>query len=51
MSEMGSCAVCTFDENDEFGTVGRPLNDTNIKIVNPTIPVSNKYAIYVFSIS
>lgn len=35
MSEMGSCAVCTFDENDEFGTVGRPLNDTNIKIVNP----------------
>lgn len=34
MSEMGSCAVCTFDENDEFGTVGRPLNDTNIKIVN-----------------
>lgn len=35
MSEMGSCAVCTFDENDEFGTVGRPLNDTNIKIVDP----------------
>lgn len=35
MSEMGSCAVCTFDENDEFGTAGRPLNDTNIKIVNP----------------
>ena len=35
MSEMGSCAVCTFDENDEFGTVGRPLNDSNIKIVNP----------------
>lgn len=34
MSEMGSCAVCTFDENDEVGTVGRPLNDTNIKIVN-----------------
>lgn len=34
MSEMGSCAVCTFDENDEIGTVGRPLNDTNIKIVN-----------------
>ena len=35
MSEMVSCEVCTFDENDEFGTVGRPLNDTNIKIVNP----------------
>ena len=34
MSEMGSCAVCTFDENDEFVTVGRPLNYTNIKIVN-----------------
>lgn len=34
MSEMGSCAVCTFDENDEIGTVGRPLNDTNVKIVN-----------------
>ena len=34
MSEMGSCAVCTFDENDEFGTVGRPLNDTNVKIVD-----------------
>ena len=35
MSEMGSCATCTFDETDEFGTVGRPLNDTLVKIVNP----------------
>lgn len=35
MSEMGSCATCTFDSNDEFGTVGRPLNDTLIKIVDP----------------
>lgn len=34
MSEMGSCAACTFDENDEIGTVGRPLNDTLVKIVD-----------------
>ncbi|MGN1324241.1 MAG: AMP-binding protein [Bacilli bacterium] len=34
MSEMGSCSTCTFGDSSLTDTVGRPLNDTIIKIVD-----------------
>ena len=33
MTEMGSCATCTFGENVDAGIVGKPLCQNNIKIV------------------
>ncbi len=35
LSEMGSCATCTFNDEEKVQTIGRPLNDTTVMVVDP----------------
>lgn len=35
LSEMGSCATCTFNDEESTNTIGRPLNDTTVMVVDP----------------